>query len=285
MSTRLYKIGLMQVVLLLALLPLSKTASGQQMIAGYDFSEPDQVLKLSKSLKEISGLASGPDGQLYAVQDEKGIIFQLNPDDGSILAEQKFYGDGDYEGIERVGNTMYILRSSGHLFEVDLGQRGGIKATRKSRLNLPSRCDAEALGSDPAAGTLWVGCKNADGVKGKKTRSLFRLTVENDKWEAKLKVSINQKMLTEANSDSKWSINKFMPSGLTIREYVIFVLSAVNDLLLIIQPTRVDMVELSEMGLPQAEGIALGADGTLYIASEGVGSRARLLAFRHHPTN
>ena len=257
---------------------------GQNLIAGYDFSDPDRVMVLAKSLSEISGLASGPKGQLYAVQDEKGTIFQLNPEDGSILAEQKFYGSGDFEGIERIGNVMFILRSSGHLFEVELGQKARSNTVRKSRLKLPAGCDAEALGSDIDVGTLWVACKNADGVKGKRTRSLFRLSANEGKWENDFVLSIDQKMLNDSNGASKWSIGDFMPSGLTLKGDITFVLSAVSDLLLVIQPHRTDIIELSALGLKQAEGIAIDREGTLYIASEGAGSRGKILAFRHDLT-
>lgn len=260
-------------------------ASSQHVVADYDFETPDRVLKLSHSLKEISGLASGPDGQLYAVQDEDGIIYQLDPEDGSILAKQRFEGSGDYEGIERVGGTMFVLRSSGHLFAIDIGSGEGIKATRKSRLDLPSRCDAEALGSDTAVGTMWVACKNTDGTKGKKTRSLFEITFQKGKWETELVLSIDQSVLNEASGKKKWKVKDVRPSGLTIKNETVFVLSAVNDLLLILQPQRTDIIDLGRLGLQQAEGIAIDTDGTLFIASEGVGSRAKVLVFKHNPTN
>jgi len=92
-------------------------------------------------------------------------------------------------------------------------------------------------------------------------------------------------VLNEASGKKKWKVKDVRPSGLTIQNDIVFVLSAVNDLLLILQPHRTDIIDLGRLGLPQAEGIAIDTDGTLFIASEGVGSRARMLVFKHNPTN
>ncbi|MFT5763543.1 MAG: hypothetical protein ACI8X3_000963, partial [Saprospiraceae bacterium] len=90
----------------------------------YHLNEPDETFKLASILDEISGLGISDSGAfLYTVQDENGIIFKLSKKTGEILEQIKFHKDGDYEGIEVVGGKIYVVKSTGTIYEVsNLGQ-------------------------------------------------------------------------------------------------------------------------------------------------------------------
>ena len=83
----------------------------------YQFDRPDAVIELDKELREISGLTIFDDQHLGAIQDEKGIMYKIDLDTGEIVGRERFADDGDFEGIERVGDIFYVLRSDGDLFE------------------------------------------------------------------------------------------------------------------------------------------------------------------------
>ena len=81
----------------------------------YDFDQYDEMYPLDNRLIEISGLSDYDDGTLAAVNDEKGNIYLLNKEDMSISQTIDFGSKGDYEGIERVAETIYIVKSNGNI--------------------------------------------------------------------------------------------------------------------------------------------------------------------------
>ena len=74
---------------------------------------------MPESLKEISGLGITSDLQhLVAVNDEEGIVFLINKLEGKVVKEINFWNEGDYEGLEVVGNDAYVIKSSGTIYQV-----------------------------------------------------------------------------------------------------------------------------------------------------------------------
>ena len=118
------------------------------LVEGYHFAynlkEPDQTFKMPKDLEEISGLGISEDGDaLVAVQDEDGRLFFINRYSGQVFMEAEFWKDGDYEGVEMVGGTAYVVKSSGTLYEVKKGDTQIASAPRSatwsSRSMMPGR--------------------------------------------------------------------------------------------------------------------------------------------------
>ncbi|MEM6771391.1 MAG: hypothetical protein AAF597_12485, partial [Bacteroidota bacterium] len=90
------------------LLVLCLCTCGRALVAqdgSYNFDAPTLVGNLAAELDEISGLSLAPGHQqeLLVVQDELGKIFRLNANTGAILWATTFWKDGDYEGVEAVG--------------------------------------------------------------------------------------------------------------------------------------------------------------------------------------
>ena len=78
--------------------------------------------KLPGRLREISGLAMTGDGRLLAHNDERGVVFEIDYRDGSIvkafqLADTANPVAGDFEGIAATGEQIYLTTSSGRLYE------------------------------------------------------------------------------------------------------------------------------------------------------------------------
>ena len=95
------------------------TEARDRLQRAYTLNQPDLVLKLKSTLKEISGLTFIDEQHLAVVQDEKGKIYQLDIATGEIVGDERFDKDGDYEGIEFVDGEMYVLRSDGDVYRVD----------------------------------------------------------------------------------------------------------------------------------------------------------------------
>lgn len=95
------------------------TYVNQKNTTGYNFSSPDKVIALPDTLHEVSGLTAVEGGMLACIQDENGIVFIVDPRSASVTSQYAFNINGDYEGITRVGNDLYVLRSDGTLFAIE----------------------------------------------------------------------------------------------------------------------------------------------------------------------
>lgn len=85
----------------------------------YCFGDFDWIFNLLYELEEIFGLGILEDGEEFVVvQDEDGIFFFINFYNGEVIREVKFWKDGDYEGVEWVGNIIYVVKSMGIIYEV-----------------------------------------------------------------------------------------------------------------------------------------------------------------------
>ena len=85
--------------------------------------------KLPRELEEVSGLAMTGDDRLLAHNDERAIIFEIDYLQGSIvksfqLADMNFPVAGDFEGIAATDDKIFLVTSSGRLFEFREGASG-----------------------------------------------------------------------------------------------------------------------------------------------------------------
>jgi hypothetical protein len=56
------------------------------LLESYDFSpEAGKTEKLPSVLSEVSGLATTPDGRLFAHDDERAIVYQVDPENGEVI--------------------------------------------------------------------------------------------------------------------------------------------------------------------------------------------------------
>ncbi len=263
----------------------------------YLLNKPDDTYKLSKKLIEISGLSLSPDGQqLIAVNDEQGKIFYLNKTNGNIEREVKFGGNGDYEGIEAVGEKIYVVQSNGDVFEVKDPDKDK-PDTREHETKLNTKYDVEGLGYDAANNRLLLACKGKAGddksLKGKRAVYAFDLAekklgkepvyvIDRSEIKARFKSGdVSQKLLDIFTSD--YASDAFGPSGIAIdpKTSDICIISSVGKLLVILSPTGIIkyMEHLDASIFKQPEGICFDKDGTLYISTEGKGGRGKIFRF------
>ena len=78
--------------------------------------------KLPRELEEVSGLAMTGDNRLLAHNDERAIVFEIDYRNGSIvksfqLSDMNFPVAGDFEGVAATDDRIYLVSSSGRLFE------------------------------------------------------------------------------------------------------------------------------------------------------------------------
>ena len=265
----------------------------------YRLNDPDDTFLLSHDLVEISGLGLSDDGMhLLAVNDEDGYIFYLQPDNGEVAKRLKFSGPGDYEGIEMVDGTIFVVRSDGALFEVvNPGQEDQNPLIHKTFLT--SEQDVEGLCHDPATGHLLLACKGKAGkgkdFKGKRAVYAFdlaaklllpepRFLIDREDlllWAQEGHYSITRKF-AEA-FEPGLAADAFAPSGIAVhplsKDY--YILSSTGKKLVVLN-TNGELLHIEPLAPSlhrKPEGICFFPDGTLFISNEGKGGSAKLMRF------
>lgn len=265
-------------------------SSGEKPVANpdlpYQANVPDKTLEMPKELDEISGLSLSGDGKyLVAVQDEKGIIFYLDKNTGKVVREVKFWEDGDYEGIEAVGKDVYVVKSSGTIYQVS----NDGKDVQKYNLGLGSENDVEGLAYDAKNNRLLLACK-AQAGKGaeyhqkrgiyafdlnKKTLSPEPVLMidgkEVQQYLQQMDPSDDLTKLLEAFSSDKEDLS-FAPSSIAIHPKTgdWYILSSASKMILVLNPEgKIQYIEkLKKKIHAQPEGLCFDTDGTMYISNE-----------------
>ncbi len=237
----------------------------------YRLAEPDTVVALAPSLREISGLAWLPPGRLAAVQDERGTVFELDPATGAIVRETPFRDGGDFEGIEWAAGALWVLKSNGDLYRLVAGE-----PVEEIETPLASRNDAEGLGWDPATGRLLIACKEDPGDGLGRVRAVYAFDPATRRLSAAPVVTLSRDRL-DAGGES------FKPSAIAVHPQSghTYILSSVRRALAVVDAdgALVAVGAFPARLLPQPEGLAFAPDGTLYVSSEGAGGSATLARY------
>ena len=241
----------------------------------YAIDAPDAVFELPSELTEISGLTVLSNGHLAAVQDEDGLLFEIDPTSGRVLSMETFGNDGDYEGIEATPDALWVLKSNGTVYELQRAGETGIE-TESFNTDLSSRNDAEGLGYDPENNRLLIALKEHPGKGLGKVRAIYGFDLST-RTLSQTPVLLLDRDVVDTNGEN------FKPSALAVRPGTrdIYILSSVKKALLVVAP---DGTIQAAAALPanlyrQPEGIAFSPDGTLFISNEGAGRSATLLRF------
>ena len=250
--------------------------------AAYTINDPDHTLFLSSKLKEISGLSNSTmDSVLLTVQDEKGIIYKVDKKTGAILSEEKFSGKGDYEGIELVDDTTYIVTSKGNIYAF-FDHRDN---TIKFETPLSIQQDIEGLGYAHHLNALLLACKARDRDQEKHLRSIYAFDLGKKELIADPLFTLDGNEIA-AKLGRKKSTPYFSPSAIAITaDQDIYILSSVAKALIIVDGTgRLKRaVNLDRALHSQPEGILVDDDKTLYISNEGRDGIAKIYVFNPKP--
>jgi uncharacterized protein YjiK len=259
---------------------LPSSVTSECTLLGYDLDNPTLEIKLPKILQEISGLTDIDDQTVACVQDEEGIVFIYDLEKQALSKELKFDEDGDYEGITRVGNTLYILRSDGKLFEVDDYTSKDLEV-KKYDLDIPVK-DNEGLAHDAQNNRLLIAGKSkpkGDDFEDKKVVFAFDLatkTLLKDPVYIFSEEQIEQFVIanySDTYEKDKTSDLKIHPSGLAVNPLTgkLFVLSSKDNLIYVFNSeSQVEAVfHLNKKTFKQPEGITFLDNGDMLISNEG----------------
>jgi hypothetical protein len=283
-------------ILLFVLIPASDRTA-----IGYNFTKPVSHEFLPASLQEISGLTIIDSTTIACIQDEDGILFLYDIKSHKIKRQYTFGLKGDYEGITRVGELLYVLRSDGILFEIKDYLAGKLKvktyATRVPAYN------NEGLCYDSLNNRLLIGSKgkiNKDPVN-KDYRYIydFNLTTKSltqtaaysfNTLDINLFAKLNgielQKKKTKNGHENEVSL-KLNTSEIAIHPITkqLYVLSATDHCLFVFNSNGIieHIEQLNASLFNKAEGLSFFANGDVLISNEGQAHKPTLLKFKYKP--
>jgi len=261
----------------------------------YTINEPQNSFEMPLDLKEISGLTFSPSGEhLCAINDEQGDIYFINKRTGVVDRQVNFRGEGDYEGIETVGEKIYVVKSTGTFYEVTNFEKAPVE-TKKSKYILKKPNDSEGLAFDEKNNRLLVACKSLSCLHKscllntcKTKRSIYALNLETNQFDPKPTFEINlmelQAFLKNNKTAEQLEVFKkfiklendyipFHPSALAIhpKNGDIYILSSKGKTMMILNAEGkiIALEKLDKKIHTQPEGIVFDKDGTLYISNEG----------------
>jgi hypothetical protein len=276
-------------ILLLAL-PTLGTLTGwvvspprDSVLERYDFTSGSGYRAgLPPGLREVSGLATSPDGRLFAHNDERGVIYQIDPVTGEALkafAVGSGGVPGDFEGIAIAGERFFLLTSAGQLLEFREGEHGASVGYRTHPLNLMNYCEMEGLAVDEEAGSLLLPCKTprARDLRGHLVVLSVPLATMTPTGKPRVFIPLEE-------LDDNGLGDEFHPSAIEIHPETrsLLVLAGPEEALAEIGPggeilgTR----EFKKRDHPQPEGIAFLQDGTLVVSDEGQDGLGTLTRYR-----
>lgn len=230
------------------------------------------VIQLPTALNEISGLwYYAKDTSLFAIEDESGFLYKIFPKHPDQIQRWKFHGHGDFEDLCVVDGTFYILRSDGDLFATSIPSGDAIQSIK---YEFPeSGNEFESLYYDDSLKLIMLICKDC---KNDEKESLGTIAFDPATRQfVHSPLSIDSKSIASVIGEKSV---RFKPSAATINPFngEIFLLSSVNKLLVTAKRdgSIIQAYPLAPKSFKQPEGMAIGADRTLYISNEAASKGA-----------
>ena len=239
--------------------------------------------KLSEHLEEISGLAMTRDSRLLAHNDERGVIFEIDYQKGSIaksfqLTDMKNPVASDFEGIATIDDQIYLVTSSGRLYECREGTAGESVLFNVYTTGVGRDCEIEGLAYDESQRALLLMCKDARSADMEGKLAVYHWSIDEKQLKKDAHIAIS---VDEFSQHIKGK--KFQPSGIERHPMSgnYFIVAARQGAIAEITPGGqvVAVREFPAQWHRQVEGITFAADGTLIVSDEGAGKRARLTLY------
>jgi len=288
------------IILNLLLPDCSATIKNNGNVTGYNLTTPDKSSILPDTLREVSGLTNIDAATFACIQDENGILFIYDAKNNRLKRQFRFSIDGDYEGIARVGQTIYVLRSDGTLFEIANYTSDNFKLNSYDT-GIPAK-NNEGLCYDPDNNRLLIACKGniGKGAENKDRRVIYGFDLKTKKLTKKPVFDFDLQKIKEFATDNYLNLPtkkqkkkgksvkepdiKFRTSAICIHPLTkkLYLLSASDYLLFIIDTNgKIEHIEhLNRTIFNKAEGIAFYDNGDMLITNEGENKKATVLYFK-----
>jgi uncharacterized protein YjiK len=239
-------------------------------------------VKLSNQLREISGLACTKDGRVFCHNDEKGVVYEIDPKSGKILKRFQLGSIGieaDFEGIAIVGTTFYLVDSRGTLYNFNEGGDLENVKVESRRVGFSSKFEIEGLCYNPDINALLFACKEYPGKNFKGYRTVFAYSLDKQTLLPKpiIKIDLDE-IKKELGKDD------FYPSGIEYNNSTktYFVISSKSQQVIAEFSSSGELKSIKKLKNKyhqQPEGITFLPDGRMIISDEGGNGKATITIY------
>jgi uncharacterized protein YjiK len=261
--------------------------------------EGGKLYPVPKELMEISGISFVNDHTIVAIQDEEGILYFYDLNRKEISRKYEFWKGKDYEDLAVVGNDLWIVNSSGALYELKNFQGTPTKPNVYKTV-LKEENNIEGLAYDKKNNRLLLAVKDygLDGNKEQKDIYAFDLKTKtlDTKAAYSIKISeieaffkgdkieeVSKKILKAVGNQNLNEV--FRTSALSFHPQTgeLYVLSSLNNIVAVLntQGSITKILELDGKEFIQPEGLAFTNDGRLFISNEGKGKQANIIEIKY----
>ncbi len=237
---------------------------------------------LPKRLDEISGLALSADERLFAHDDERAVIYEIDWHRGRV-SKAFALGDpsikGDFEGIAIAGHDFYLVTSDGVLYRAAEGDDGAHVVYERIDTGTGRRCEIEGLTYDARRALLLLGCKAPREASMQGRVSVLAWAPERRAIDEQASFSVPEKPFAAA-----LEATHFNPSSVEIsRDGTHLYLLAGKQRALAEVDLNGGLMAVTPLPAKQhrqPEGLAIGPERETIIADEAGGGRATLAIYR-----
>jgi uncharacterized protein YjiK len=230
---------------------------------------------LPPGLAELSGLALTSDSRLLGHNDEVGRIFEVDYRRG-VVVKTFWIGDqivrDDFEAIAVAGDRIFLLASTGTLYEFAEGGEGSRVPFTHHDTRLGGECEFEGLAFDSSANALVLACKQTLTAGLKDFVVLYKYSLIDSSAAGTSRLTIPLAQVIGANG---WQ--GFTPSDITVDpgsgDYLV-IASQEKGLLRVTSAGEVVWSRPLPAGQDMTEGIAITRDGILLLGDEAVSASA-----------
>jgi hypothetical protein len=269
--------------------PFSDYYSTIEKRVGYRLDTPSEKHILGLELDGISGIHYLGKNRFAAVHDEEGRIFIYDANEIKVVERIKFDKSGDYEDLEMVNNTYYILRSDGKLYHLDPEDPENVT---EFKTEIKNSNDAEGLTYIKKGNKLLIALKGKAEVDDNKAdgKGFYTFDLDREELSEEPLFTIHKKQIRASLADSLRNepfadpLN-FSPSGVAIHPITkqIYILSHQTKWLIVLNKDfSIDIsIPLLRKVFRQPEGITFAPNGDLFISNEAGEGSANILKFEY----
>ncbi len=242
---------------------------GASSLKAYDLENPASTTwGLPKGLKDVSGLALAPDGRLFAVEEERAILHEIDYVAGKLVKTFTFgrpAAKKDFSGIAIAGKRFFVINPKGLLLEGREGIDYEAKVFNAFDTGFGETCKIQGLVAHE--GKLLALC---GGVEDKAYSGFLTIL----SWDIAARKADEEPYLKIpwGGADFPEDLSDFSPSALAARDDGgLFVLSSDKQVIVEVDPAGeiLGWGHLNKKAFDNPVGLALTADNRLIIADAG----------------
>lgn len=244
------------------------------------------MLVLPAQLREVSAIAVVDESTIACVQDEAGALFFIDITGQRPPRFEVFGPRGDYEGLARVGDDWWVLRSDGTLLR--MVRRAGVLTVHSSIRLMGEYAEWESLCYDADLRLLLLMPKDraGEGAGGRHRRPVFAVDPTTGIVRTEPHLVLDMRGFQDQAAQRGFALpvrttakgKERLDLQLACSDLVVvpgsqelLVLSAADGALLRVdrEGRLLGFLALDRQLMPQPEGLAMLRDGRLLVATEG----------------